>query len=298
MKLARWDEIHTAYQVVRAGTVSGAAEVLGVHHATVIRHIDALEEQMGVQLFERHPRGYSPTEAGRALLQVASVTDEQFQQLMTRLHGLAPEISGDLIVTAPPSAMPFIICVVAAFRRNFPSIALRVLCDEGAGKLEYGEAHVAIRVGSMPRDPDNSVQRLVSLKSSLCASPHYVEQHGRPGGAMGFDGHAFVGRDNLDHPSPTEAWLRENVPAGQVMLRMNAEHAREQAVVEGAGIGFVSQLTRMAHPHLLEIVPPQDDWAVDLWVVTHVDLHRTPKVQAFLKALTDEVVSWQTSAQG
>mgnify|MGYP000273364863 FL=1 len=46
-----WDEIKTAYQVARMGTVSGAAEVLGVHHATVIRHIDALEGQLGVKLF-------------------------------------------------------------------------------------------------------------------------------------------------------------------------------------------------------------------------------------------------------
>ena len=43
-----WDEIRTAYQVARNGTVSGAADVLGVHHATVIRHIDALEQRLGV----------------------------------------------------------------------------------------------------------------------------------------------------------------------------------------------------------------------------------------------------------
>ena len=59
-----WDEIRTAYQVARMGTVSGAAEVLGVHHATVIRHIDALEARLGVKLFQRHARGYTPTEAG------------------------------------------------------------------------------------------------------------------------------------------------------------------------------------------------------------------------------------------
>ena len=59
-----WDEIKTAYQVARMGTVSGAAEVLGVHHATVIRHIDALEGQLGVKLFQRHARGYTATEVG------------------------------------------------------------------------------------------------------------------------------------------------------------------------------------------------------------------------------------------
>ena len=41
-----WDEIRTAFQVARKGTVSGAAEQLGVHHATVIRHIDALEQRL------------------------------------------------------------------------------------------------------------------------------------------------------------------------------------------------------------------------------------------------------------
>ncbi len=51
-------------------TVSGAAEVLGVHHATVIRHIDALEQRLGVKLFQRHARGYTATEAGQDLLQV------------------------------------------------------------------------------------------------------------------------------------------------------------------------------------------------------------------------------------
>ena len=43
--MQHWDEVRTAYQVAQQGTVSGAADVLGVHHATVIRHIDALEQR-------------------------------------------------------------------------------------------------------------------------------------------------------------------------------------------------------------------------------------------------------------
>lgn len=69
-----WDEVRTAYQVARMGTVSGAAEVLGVHHATVIRHIDAIEARLAVKLFQRHARGYTPTEAGQDLLRVAQAT--------------------------------------------------------------------------------------------------------------------------------------------------------------------------------------------------------------------------------
>ncbi len=70
-----WDEVRTAFQVAHMGTVSGAAEVLGVHHATVIRHIDAIEARIGVKLFQRHARGYTPTEAGADLLRHDVVHD-------------------------------------------------------------------------------------------------------------------------------------------------------------------------------------------------------------------------------
>ena len=66
--MTNWDEIRTAFHVARLGTVSAAAEALGVHHATVIRHVDALEARLGARLFQRHARGYTPTEAGRDLL--------------------------------------------------------------------------------------------------------------------------------------------------------------------------------------------------------------------------------------
>ena len=100
MLVDTWGEIRTAYQVARLGTVSGAAEVLGVHHATVIRHIDALEKRLGTKLFQRHARGYTPTEAGRDLLSVAQTTEEQFGQLASRIKGQGETVTGELVVTA------------------------------------------------------------------------------------------------------------------------------------------------------------------------------------------------------
>ncbi|MHA1549670.1 MAG: helix-turn-helix domain-containing protein, partial [Alphaproteobacteria bacterium] len=56
-----WDEIRTAWMVARHGSLSAAASALGVHHATVLRHVNALEARLGVRLFQRHSRGYTPT---------------------------------------------------------------------------------------------------------------------------------------------------------------------------------------------------------------------------------------------
>jgi len=110
-----WDEIRTAFQVARRGTVSGAADELGVHHATVIRHIDALEQRLGVKLFQRHARGYTATEAGQDLLQVAQATDDQFTQLAGRIKGQGEGVSGELVVTSLESASPMLTPILVAF---------------------------------------------------------------------------------------------------------------------------------------------------------------------------------------
>ena len=113
-----WDEVRTAFQVARMGTVSGAAEVLGVHHATVIRHIDALERRLGVKLFQRHARGYTATEAGADLLRVAQATEDQFNQLAGRLKGQGDEVSGELVVTSLGSLAPLLVPVLAEFQQR------------------------------------------------------------------------------------------------------------------------------------------------------------------------------------
>src|SRR5271167_3961804 len=58
-----WDELRTFLEVVRDGSLSGAARRLGIAQPTVGRHIDALEAALGIALFARSPRGLAPTEA-------------------------------------------------------------------------------------------------------------------------------------------------------------------------------------------------------------------------------------------
>ena len=65
------------------------------------------------------------------------------------------------------------------------------------------------------------------------------------------------------------------------------------AVLAGAGIGFVTTWEMKHYPELVEVIPSQDDWSGPLWLVTHVDLHRTTKVQAFLAFLKKEAESWE-----
>ena len=287
-----WDEIRTAYHVAQAGTVSGAADALGVHHATVIRHIDALEARLGVKLFQRHARGYTATEAGADLLQVAKATDDQFTQLAGRLKGQEAGVTGDLIVTSLGFLSPFLTPHLLTFQDAHPDTTIRFLTAERVFRLEYGEAHVAIRAGTKPEEPDNVVQPFFQLPVRLVASDAYIARHGMPSGVADFPNHRFVGVDDLDSRAPFNQWLRDNVDDAHKPFRVTSGRSILDGVAAGAGIGFVSAIEMIGRTDLHEVIPALDEWAVPLWLVTHVDLHRTTKVQACLAHLKQAALSF------
>ncbi|WP_417723365.1 LysR family transcriptional regulator [Salipiger sp.] len=282
-----WDEIRTAYQVARLGTVSGAAEVLGVHHATVIRHIDALEGRLGVKLFQRHARGYTATEAGHDLARVAQTTDDQFQLLSGRIRGRGEGVSGELLVTSLINFAPLMVGALSSFREAYPEVIVRYLTDTRVFRLEYGEAHVALRAGSVPQEPDNVVQKFDQQAIALYGSRAYVAENGMPASSEDLVNHWFVGYDDIDSKAPFHRWLMERVPADRLVFRVSDSRLQETAIRSGAGLGFMTVMEGSADPDLVQVMPSQEDWSSPLWLVTHVDLHRTPKVQAFLKHLKE-----------
>lgn len=287
-----WDEVRTAYQVARMGTVSGAAEVLGVHHATVIRHIDAIEARLGVKLFQRHARGYTPTEAGEDLLRVAQATEDQFNQLVGRMKGRGDDVAGELVVTSLASLAPLVVPVLSEFQQLHPGVIVRYLTGDRLFRLEYGEAHVAIRAGSVPDQPDNVVQPFWTQEMGLYASTDYVARHGVPSGIEDFANHSFVGNDDENSRAPFSQWLREHAPAEAITFRCSNNFTMRQAVLSGAGIGFMSRWEAARNPELQEVMTHLPEWSGKLWLVTHVDLHRTTKVQAFLTFLKGRMKEW------
>ena len=286
-----WDEIRTAYQVARRGTVSGAAEELGVHHATVIRHIDALEHRLGVKLFQRHARGYTATEAGQDLLQVAQATDDQFAQLAGRIKGQGEGVSGDLVVTSLGIVSPVLTPILVDYQAENPEVRVRYLTGDRLFRLEYGEAHVAIRAGSLPEEPDNVVQPFIQQQMALVASDAYVSRHGLPKDEADLQNHFFVSNDDHNGRSPYGRWLREVVAEDRFSYRTTDNRNMQDAIIAGAGIGFVVAQAVKAYPQLTEVIARRDNWSAPLWIVTHVDLHRTTKVQSFLRFLKDRIKS-------
>ena len=291
--MTSWDEIRTAFQVARLGTVSGAAEALGVHHATVIRHIDSLEAELGAKLFQRHARGYTPTEAGRELLDAAQDTEERFAQLVGRIRGQGEGMTGELVVTSLLALSPYLAPILTEFQDLHPGVMVRYLTSQRIFRLEYGEAHVAIRAGQAPpSEPDNVVQPLIRMRTHLVASDAYVARHGMPSEAD-LARHHFVGTDEATGDrAPFNKWISAFAPRERVTYRVGDNSSQLDAIIAGAGLGFVWVRESRDRPYLREVLPPREEWTVPHWLVTHVDLHRTPKVQAILALLKERAKAW------
>jgi DNA-binding transcriptional LysR family regulator len=281
--LDNWNEVHTALHVARLGTLSAAAEYLGVHHATVIRHIDGLEAQLGTKLFHRHPRGYTATEAGLELMRVAGATEDQFTQMASRLRGHSETVSGELIVTTLSGLSPQFAPLLVDFQRQYPDIHLTFIGDERMLKLEHGEAHVAIRAGPKPQEPDSVVQKLMTFPVTFFAHKDYVARFGPLKGISDIPNHRFVTSKADVARAPFHSWIKKHLTDDVIYYRATDMRSLEDAVHSGAGIGILSLWSGQSNPDLVQMMPSMQEWDTVLWLATHVDLHRSTKVQAFLE---------------
>jgi len=279
-----WMELRTALMVARLGTVSAAADALGVHRATVNRHIETLEGAFGAPLFQRHARGYVLTDAGQDMLEVAGRADEMFADLAGRARGKAGQLSGGLIVTTLAGVAPLVMPAIRDFHLAHPQIVLEFLAGAQLARLEHGEAHVAIRAGAKPDVPDYVVTLFRRLRFGLYASRSYIDRAGHPDPDR-LDAHRFVGNVGRPGPAPFTDWMNANVSPDALSLQTTDLLVLHSAVCERLGLGFLAEHDACVRSDLVEVIVPSDAWSTALWVVTHVDLHRTTKVQAFLHHL-------------
>ncbi len=282
MILEDWNELRTAAAVARLGTVSAASAALGIHRATVARHVEALEARLGAKLFQRHARGFTPTELGRDLLRVANATEAQFGDLVRQAQGVGEAVAGEIVVICLDVLVPLAMGVTARFRQDHPQASIRLVVDDRILRLAYGEAHLALRIGPRPAEPDNFVLPAGALQVGLYAAPAYIERHGKPPPDLA--GHAVVGIAPDGPRIPAMEWLDATVRPDAFALQTANIPAAYAAVRAGIGVGM-HPVEEAEAARLLQVAPAQGDWAAPVWAVTHRDLHRSAKVQAVVRAL-------------
>ena len=257
----------------------------------MIRHIDALEAELGGKVFQRHARGYTVTEVGEDLMRVAQRTEEHFEGLAGRTRGRAGEMTGELIVTSPEGVSPVLLPVIRSFQHLNPQMRVNYRTSPELFRLEYGEAHVAVRAGRKPTDLDNVVLPFLAIRRALYAHKNYLQSFDMkiPKNKDEYAKHTLVTTDgNTFLHDLFKSWISDNIPNETRRFVSTSYLIGEEAVYNGIGIGFCPTFVAAEKPDLIMIAPPREEWDVNLWILSHGDVFRTAKVQSFLKLLRDD----------
>ena len=146
---------------------------------------------------------------------------------------------------------------------------------------------------SVPEEPDNVVQPFVDECTRLYGSAEYLATRPAPHTDADLAAHDFVSLDDAGSRAPFIRWLHQTVPEERIVFRANDANSMREAVLAGVGLGVRGGLGRRTAPRAcVPVLETREEWRVPLWLVTHVDLHRTTKVQAFLQFLKEDARSW------
>ena len=287
MILDKWSELRTVLYVAKHGTVSAAAAALGYHRATINRHIDALETEIGARIFLRHAQGYSLTEVGEEVVKVAQATQNLTGGLYRRVHEQPAQIDGEVRITLLAPFAELLMDALNAFTTIHQNCRIFIDTNEKPLRLEYGEVHIAIRAGGRPEHPDYVVQSLGNPMLSLYGHRNYFKNFGIPKSSDDMANHRFVVPRDNGRNLPFWPWIEANVDPNNIVLSTDDIWVSVNAISRGIGLGFLGDFKAQAHPNLQPVLPADQNWTVQLWLVTHVDVHRTAKVQAISKCIKD-----------
>src|SRR5580692_3255705 len=101
--MADWEDLHHFVALAREGTLSAAARMLGVDHATVARRVAALEQSTGLKLVDRRSRATTLTDDGKRIAAVAAPMEEAAFAVGRAAQAAKPGVDGEVTISAPPN---------------------------------------------------------------------------------------------------------------------------------------------------------------------------------------------------
>jgi DNA-binding transcriptional LysR family regulator len=174
------DAMKVLLAAVEAGSLSGVARERGVAVSSIARKIDALEQDMGVQLLKRGSRQLLLTDAGEAFLPRARAIVSELDDARYAISALSSDPRGVLTVAAPSSfGRRHMVRAVGSFLAQYPAIEIDLQLSDELLDLSTHRVDLAVRVGVLP-DSDLVATRLASVQRFVCTSPAYIERHGAP----------------------------------------------------------------------------------------------------------------------
>lgn len=283
--MLEWSDLRHFLAVARTGSTLAAARELGVNQTTCARRIAALEQALGLTLFERGREGYRLLPPAGPLVEQAERVEAAVLGFVDAAAGAERRLSGSIRVTTnEPMANAVLAQALCEFRAAYPRVAVELLIEDRLVDIARGEADVALRVGSRPTDPCLVVRQVAVAGWAVYCSRRYAAAHGTPRDLLELRNHPLVRLEG-----PAGAWLADNVDNAQIVCRSNSLPNLSTMLKTGIGVAGLPCIVGDSEPELVRCFPVSFDHPV--WIVYHEKLRGEAHVRAFLDFTTAHVVA-------
>ena len=284
-----WSLLQAFVAVAETGSLSGAARQLNQSQPTLGRQIKRLEEETGLELFLRRPRGFDLTPHGQALLPAARRMAEAMAEITLAAAGEDRGLTGTLRITASEIvAFHHLPPVLSRLRREAPEMEIVLLPTDSSENLLFREADIAVRMYRSDQ-LDIVTRQIGSLAIGAFASKTYLDRKGRPEGAGDLRRHDLIGFDRSD------LILRAMTAAGIAMrredfvIRCDDQVTYWELVRAGCGIGFGQTSVAARTPGVEQVFPEFPIAPLPVFLAAHETLRKTPRVALAWRVLEEEL---------
>ena len=167
-------------QIVRSGSLSGAANQLGLGRSAVSKRLMLLEQKVGSRLLQRTTRKMSLTEVGEEVLLEAHKIELALSAIASISENHQQQYAGRIKVSCTSAiGRHLLVPLLKSFTEKYPNISLNLQLEDRFVDAIKEQVDVAIRAGELS-DSTLIAQPLGSLDFVVCASPAYLDLHGVP----------------------------------------------------------------------------------------------------------------------
>lgn len=289
-----WQLYRTLLAAMQEGSLSATARLLGLSQPTVGRHIDALEDALGMSLFTRSSHGLLPTETALAIRPYAErmqATAEALRRAATADKGVA---RGTVRITvAELMGVEVLPPILTTLRRTYPAITLELVLSDRIENILNREADIAVRMLDPTQDA-LVARKIGTIEVGAYAHPDYLKHHPAPRSVDELAGHSLIG---FDHES---AYIRRMLSDGPALrrsmfaLRTDSNVAQLAALRAGFGLGFCQLGLARREPRLCRVLP-ELMMTLDTWLVMHEDMRHNAACRAVFDVLAAGLAAYINS---
>ena len=293
-----WDKLKIFHAVAEAGSFTRATVNLNLSQSAISRQIQSLEQDLKVQLFERHARGLTLTENGEYVFKTAHEVITKLKEVETSLGDQKSKPTGKLSITTVRSfGTHWLTPRIQEFMQINPEIEVELIFDDKELDLSTRQADIGIFM-RRPKQLNYIQRKLVDIKYHIYGSTRYLEKYGIPNNLNDLNKHRFISFGK-GAPSPVfnpdwalKLGIKDNKKRKSIM-KVNSVMGLLLAVESGVGLAALPDYLVFQSQNVIKVLPKLEGPITEAHFVYPQSLKNVARVQVFRNFLYSKIGDWK-----